>query len=57
MLKVLRSQEGFLKKFADKSFMNFKHEDIGYKGAFLGRMRTAILQYKERNNKFPDKGK
>jgi len=49
-----RNKGGFLKAIVERQYRAWKHEDIGYRAAFLGRMRNAINRYQQENNKYPN---
>jgi len=51
-----RNTGGFLKSIVEKQYRAWKHEDVGYRAAFLGRMRSAIIRFQQENNKYPNPG-
>ena len=55
-MRPIRNKDGFLKSFIDRQVRAWKHEDIAYRAAFLGRMRNAVNNYRYKENKFPSSG-
>ena len=53
--RFLQAREGYFKKFIDMQMMEYKHEDIGYKGAFLAKMRNFSTNYLEEHGTLPPK--
>lgn len=57
MQRILK-HESFLKNYLLKLHRNYKHEDIGFVGATLARMRNKVqnLVEEKENSYFPSDG-